>query len=87
VSAQDGAYHGKRHLDEEGAIARGRRGRMGGRICVSMAVFTGGVGCPEHVQHDSSYRARLDMLQRKLAHADDMARTGGQAGRLPLLPF
>jgi hypothetical protein len=77
VSAQDRADDGKRHLDEEGAIACGRRGRKGGRLVVSMAVFTGGIGCPEHVQHGSNYGAKLHMLCRELARADDMARTGG----------
>jgi hypothetical protein len=77
VSAQDRADYGKRHLDKEGAIGGGRRRRKGGRLVVSMAVFTGGIGCPEHVQHGSTYGAGLHMLFGELARADDMARTGG----------
>jgi hypothetical protein len=50
-SAKDRANYGKRHLNEEGT----GRWRL-------LAVLVGGIGCEEHVQHNSSYGAGLDML-------------------------
>jgi|TARA_R110002003_G_scaffold70_39_gene6648 hypothetical protein len=42
-----------------------------------MAVFAGGVSRQQHVQHSSSYGARLDMLGKKSARTKDMATAKG----------